>query len=166
MDDALIVEDQRRPRLSKREALACTASGGKDAGLTAADALALDENDDDEVDAISVGAFGRGAADALVRVDAKLMRLDEPGLAALLRRTHGGETAQQLQKRRCGADVVADGFEPALEPAVQGVVVDALPVGPVGHSRDMVAVDDEAGVPSRAIVAAVFEPAVSRQVGP
>ena len=64
------------------------------------------------------------------------------------------------------ADSLLDGFEPALKAAMQRVVVQWLPVGPVRALRDRVTVDDKAAVAAEAVAAAVFQIVVGGEVVP
>jgi hypothetical protein len=144
VDDARVVEDERRPRLEHREALARGPVGGEDARLAALDARAADAHDGDEVDAVAVRAFGSRPADAVGGVDAELMRFDEPRLRAAQRRREPRERDDDALPRRRREDLRRDRLEPALDAAVERVVFDGLPMRALGDEPDLAAVDDEA----------------------
>jgi hypothetical protein len=82
-----------------------------------------------------VRAFRRRPADAVGRVDAELVRLDEPRLLALQLRTEARERAEQARPDRLLGDARLDRLEPALEAAVQRVVFERLPVRPMRAAR-------------------------------
>ena len=98
VDDARVVEDERGPRLEHREAQAFGAVGCEDARLAALDAVAADQRDRHQVDAVAMRAFGRRPADAVGGVDPELVRLDEPRLRAAQRRRRARRT-----RAACGA---------------------------------------------------------------
>ena len=166
MDDAGVVEDERRPGLEHREAHPFGPVGGEDARLAALDPFAAHQDDRDEVDTVAVRALGRRPADAVGGVDAELMRLDEPGLSALQLRRHRRERLQHALPRCCRQHRRVDRLEPALEAAVQGVVFDRLPVRSLRHEADVGFVDDEAGMAAAPVAAAVAQVGVGRQLVP
>ena len=161
-----VVEQQRGPRRDHGEALAVRTVRLEDAGLAALHAVPRDQDHGDEIDAVAVRAFRRRSTDPVGRVDAELMRLDEPAS----RRSgvfagrvadpveHASEAGDQRTPRRVFGDARRDRLEPALHAAVQRVVLDRLPVRPVRRAREGAAgLENEARVPALSIATAVLQ---------
>ena len=111
-------------------------------------------------------ALRRGPPDARRRVDPELVRLDVPARHGAQRaRTPRRSATQQTRPRRARGDLGLDGLEPAFEAAVQRVVGRRLPVRAVRRARERGALEilHEAGMPPRAIAAAVAQVQVLRQ---
>src|SRR5690606_12804627 len=131
-----VVDQQRAPGLHDREAQALRTVGLEHARFTAPDVLAPHHQDGDEVDAVPVRALGRRPTDAARGVDAELVRLDVPARYLPQPGEQAAETDDGGRPGGIALDRRLDRLEPALEPAVQRVVVHRLPVGAVGGPLD------------------------------
>mmetsp|Transcript_41205 Transcript_41205/g.96295 ORF Transcript_41205/g.96295 Transcript_41205/m.96295 type:complete len:555 (-) Transcript_41205:257-1921(-) len=140
--------------------------GLEHARLPTLDLVAAHHQNRHQVHAVAVGALGRGPADAVAGVDAKRVGLDEPGPLALEGRRDTCQAQQQGRPRRRGHHLLRQRHIPALDAAVQRVVVQRLPVGAVGLQREGVAVGDKAAMAAEAVAPAVAQIAVGRQVVP
>lgn len=133
MNHPCIVKQQQRPRFSQRKAHAVRAVCVEYARLTAFDTATVHQNDSDEIDAVPMRTFGRRAADALCRVNAKLVCFNEP---LRLRRNCCADIThlrQQGLPRCAGTDLGSDRLKPAFDAAVQRVVIHRLPMGAVRY---------------------------------
>jgi hypothetical protein len=162
----LIIEQQQAPRLAQREALAGRTLRFEHPGLTALDALPLDQEHRHQVDTVAVRTFRRGSPDATLGVDAELVRFDEPGLLPLECRSDPTQRPQERLPGRCADNRRLDRLEPALHAAMQRVVFDRLPVRSMRHLPDVGPLHHEAGVAAAPVVATVSQVVIRRQVVP
>jgi len=104
----------------------------------------------------------------LAAVDAKWVGFDAPvrlGFVAPLAAT-AGKCRQQLGPHRQIHHVWADGLEHAVHAAVQGVVVQRLPMRAVLCLGQLVMVEFKATVPSASIAATILEMRIQGHVIP
>jgi hypothetical protein len=167
VDHALVIQQQRAPGLGQGEAHALRAAGVEDAGLRTLDVVARHQHHRHQVHPVAVGAFGRGAADAIGAVDAKGVGLTKPAPAPRAKTcgTHGQRLQQCGKGRRLGHGR-GHGLEPALDAAVQGVVFHRLPVGAVRHLGHLPALHHKTAVTAAPIAAAVTQVGVGREIVP
>ena len=115
-------------------------------------------------------AFWRGAADAGRGVDAKLVRLHIPAQRLAIRRKNcvaqATEAREQCMPSWLRQRALGHGFEPALNAAVQGVVFHWLPVRAMGHGRPGARLHFETAMAPTAVVAAIEQVVVGRQIVP
>ena len=157
VNHARIVQQQQRPSLRQGEPLASWPVGVEHARLAPFDVLSVDHEHGNEIHAIAVRAFWRGPANAVGRVDAKLVRFDTPmGRLAAHLIGGGGQSRQQLGPCRLMQRSVQNGFEPTFHPAVKCVVVQRLPVGAVRHLRQCAVLKNKAAVASASVAAAIL----------
>ena len=157
VNHARIVQQQQRPSLRQGEPLAPWPVGVKHARLAPFDVLSVNHKHGNEIDAIAVRAFWRGPANAVGRVDAKLVRFDAPSdahSAQLIR--CGGQSRQQLGPGRLMKRSVQNGFEPTFHTAVKCVVVQRLPVGAVRHLCQSAVLKNKAAVASASVATAIL----------
>jgi len=130
--------------------------------------MALQHQHGHKVHAIAVCAFRRGAANAAGRVDAELVRLDEPHRHRLGLGDQLTNLPQQGLPQRVCADGRVDRLEPTLEAPMQGVVGDWLPVRAVRRLGQFTCggVQREAAVAAKAIGPAIAQVGVGGQIRP
>jgi len=159
-----------KKRLLEREAHTQRAGRVEHARLAAAHAVAADEDHRDEVHAVAVSALRRRAADAGLGVDAEGVRLDVP--APVGRRPGLGEElakpGDQRAPGRLRGQRRRQRLEPALHATVQRVVGGRLPMRAVRHGLERGRRQrlHEGAMAAVAVVAAVLQVAVGRQVVP
>jgi hypothetical protein len=153
VDDAFVVEEEGAPGVFEGEAEARGAPGVEDPGLAALDMVASHQQHRHEVDAIAVGPLGGRSPDALRRVDAKLVDLDGPGGGGAAASEERAEGPEQGQEGRMVGKIWLQGGEPALDAAVERVVLGGLEVGPGPgvFQEAAVQVEDEAPVTAGAV---------------
>ena len=95
MDDPGVVKQQRGQRLGHDKAHTRRAVCIKYPCLAPFDALAPHQHHHHKIDAVAVCALRRGAADTPSRVDAELVRLDEPLRGRLDLRKQAAQRQQQ-----------------------------------------------------------------------
>ena len=167
--DTIVVHERRVQRIGQRKASERMAFGRVDGRRSADDVFPVDQQDQDEVHAVPMHAFGCGVSRrAGPGVDAELMNLDMPRSGGW----HAGtkQTIAEAQDRphaRSGADVLGHRRKPAFDPAKQHVVVPMLIVGLMRLPFDDVAggdgIDSE---PAPATPLALGEILVERQIIP
>ncbi len=166
VNHACVVQQQRGPGFDQRETLTRRALGVEHAGFAPLDRMAVDQHHHHEVNTVAVRALGGGAADAVGGVDSKLMCFDKPGLCPP---EAGGNTPQRDQQTLPSHvlhDRRIDGFEPALQPTMQGVVLDRLPMGPVRHRLQGAIAERIGRVAATPVASAVTQVAVGGQMIP
>ena len=127
MRDSMVVHDRRIERLGQREA-AERIAGAIDGRRPADDVVAVDKQDEDEVDPVPVHPFRcRLTRRARPCFDAELMNLDVPRSSRCHPRAKQAiAEAQDRRHARSRADVLGNRREPALDPAEERVVVAML----------------------------------------
>src|SRR5260370_2826305 len=122
------MHQRRVERIGEGEAAEQRAVEAVDRRRAALDVAAAHQQHEHVVDAVAMHALGRGKARlARPRLDAELVQLDMPG--ADFRRETAEQRAAEAEDRRQArpvADLRRDRLEPALDAAVQRVVVEAL----------------------------------------
>ena len=161
-----IVQQQQRPRLAQREALAIGAGCLKHTRLAPLDTLATDQKHRHQIHSIAVRALGGGAANAVGGVNAELMCLHKPGLRTPELRAQPAQGQQQIRPRGPRRRFGQHGFKPALHAAMQCVVLQRLPMCAVHNRLQLPIADDIAGVAAAAVATTVFQVLVRRQVVP
>jgi len=128
--------------------------------------VAPHQDDGNEVHPVAMRALGRRPTDACGGIDAELVRLHVPRLHAAQGRAPLPEAAQQSGPGRGGDGLRVHRLEHAQHAAVQGVVVERLPVGTVGGLPHLCAIDDETGMATATVAAAVAQIVVGWQIIP
>src|SRR5262249_5890411 len=132
---------------------------------TATDVAALDQDHGDIIDAIAMCPFRCGPADTFRGVDTELMRLYIPTRHGPHRRENVTERAHQPAPCWRVQHDTLDRLEPALQAAVQRVVIARLPVRAMRHELQRVRRQfmNETTVTAKSIAAAVEQIRVAGQ---
>ncbi len=127
--------------------------------------MALHENDRDEVHSIAMRPFRSWAADAIDRVDPKLMRFDVPAVNGVDLGEEPSKCFEQLPPRARGLHARLYRLEPALDPPVQSVVSSRLPVRSAGDCSQLRRDErlSEAAVPAKSVPTAVAQIGIRRE---
>nr|GEU28476.1 hypothetical protein [Tanacetum cinerariifolium] len=165
VDHGGVVEQQHGPRFGHGETLAVGAFGFEYAGLAALDQFARDQDHGHEIDAVAVRAFRRGTADAVGGVDAELVRFHVPRRVATVpgRAAYLADGRDQRRPRRLRHGGRQHRLEQAVHAAVQGVILERLPVRAVRRLRELRALLHEARMAAAPVAATVLEVQVRLQ---
>lgn len=171
MIDAVIVHDGGIQRVGKRERTERFLAHAVDRGDALFDVVAGDHQYENPVHAIAMQALGCGVAFiARTGLDAELMHLDMPDRGFFLRRRQGirdpADDADGGGHGGMGGDGVRYGRKPALDAAIEQVVIPALVMGLVFLAGDGVARDGEGRITAAAVTAAIRHVAVKTQMVP
>lgn len=168
MNYPCVVQKQRAQGMLHQKAHALRAVGIKHAGFAAFYALSCNQQYDHKVHTIAVCAFRSWAAYAASCVNSELMRFNKPLVNGLHLCEQPAKSSDQIIPGRITRDHIFHRLKPAFKPAMQGVVIRWLPMGPMRCLRERVGrhVLHKARMAALAIASAVLQMRISGQVVP
>src|SRR5215472_8301321 len=169
--DPAVVDQRRVEGRGQRETAERALDEIVDRGLAARDVFPADHQHQHPVDPVPVHALrGRAAFLALARLDAKLVDFDMPRLGTQLCRRHpveqGMARAQNRGERRVSRYGIGHRLEPALDAAVERVVIAALIMRLARLADDPAGAGAENAKPAAAVAPAISHIGVDAQIVP
>jgi hypothetical protein len=168
MNHARIVEQERRPRCAQRKAHAIWPVRFEHPRFATAHIAPLHENYRYEIHAIAVRALRRRPAHAFGGINAKLVGFDKPLRHGFAFAKHVAYLPDQRIPRRACIHLRRYRLKPALDTAMQRVVIGGLPMRAVFHQLKLAAcaVLNIRTVAAGAVFAAIAQVGIAWEVVP
>ena len=166
VDDFLVVQQQQRPFFGQGKTLAVAPVEFEDAAFAAANIFPPGKQDGDEIGTVAVRPLRGRSSDAIGGVDTELVRFHMPGLFSFNLRTDPRNGLHQFLQPGLRHDPGLHRFKQAQHAAMQCIVFQRLVMRAMRNLLDIPGGYDEAGVPAAAIMPAVLEEVIRRQIVP